>query len=369
MAASVLPSEVRSDLSAAALTSIGVGGPIAHLWPVQHPQDARNALAYARDRDLPWWVLGGGSNVVAADAGLLGVVVQPAKPAGLGVEILDVSDKCVLVRVRAGVAWDELVAHSVAQGWQGIECLSGIPGQVGAAPIQNIGAYGQEFSEVAVAVHALDTRTLASVRLESAACQFGYRSSVFKTNPDQFIVLGVDVALQRDRPPCLAYAQVRDALAETAQPSLTQVRQTVLALRRAKGMVLDPNDPDSRSCGSFFVNPVVPAETAAAVLADLVRPGETAPRWPQPAGTVKLSAAWLLERCGLGRGHGQGRVGLSTKHTLAVVNRGGATAAEVLAFADEVAQAVQARCGVTLLREPVLLGTPSLGDSAPTAAT
>ncbi len=350
-----LPHGVRTDAVGRELTTIGVGGPLGHLWPVEHAQDVRNALQFAQEHGLPWWVLGGGSNVVVADDGLPGVVVQPAVALGCGIEPLEVTAEAAVVRVRAGVTWDALVAFAVNNGWQGVECLSGIPGQVGAAPIQNIGAYGQEFAEVALAVHAIDTASLATVRLDAAACRFAYRDSVFKAQPGRWVVLGVDLALRPTGSPCVRYAQVAEAVAQAGPPTLAQVREVVLGLRRAKGMVVEANDPDSRSCGSFFVNPVMAAPVATNVLAALATPGETPPQWPQVDGSVKLSAAWLIERAGMCKGFGAGRVGLSSKHTLAVVNRGGATAAEVLAFADEVAARVHGCCGVPLEREPVLL--------------
>ncbi|MBM4344600.1 MAG: UDP-N-acetylmuramate dehydrogenase [Deltaproteobacteria bacterium] len=350
------PDSVRTDAVASELTTIGVGGQIGWLWPVQLAQDVRNALAFARDRGVPWWVLGGGSNVVVSDHGLPGVVLHPAVRPGTGIEVVDETSTQVHLRVRAGVAWDDLVAFAVHRGWQGIECLSGIPGQVGAAPIQNIGAYGQELSEVVRHVHAIDTASLQCLRVDAAACRFAYRDSVFKAEPGRAVVLAIDLVLRPTAAPCLRYPQVRDALTAVADPTVGQVRDAVLALRRAKGMVVDPADADSRSCGSFFVNPLVDAATADRVASGLALASENAPRWPQPDGTVKLSAAWLIERSGLGRGFAQGRVGLSCKHTLAIVNRGGATTTEILAFAAEVAATVRARCGVELTREPVVLG-------------
>jgi UDP-N-acetylmuramate dehydrogenase len=320
---------------------MGVGGPAKRLAWVRDADDVRRALA---GWDGPVWVLGGGSNVVVADEGLPGLVLQPS-----GKAVAWQADGHV--RAEAGVAWDRLVAAAVRRGWAGIECLSGIPGQVGAAPIQNIGAYGQEVANVLVSVSAFDRRTGELRELGAAACDFSYRDSRFKREPDRWLVLAVTLRLRPGGPPALRYAQLVDALAGVRRPSLARVRRTVLGLRRQKGMVLDAGDPDSRSCGSFFTNPVVPPALADQVEQTL---GGPMPRYPASGG-VKLSAAWLIERCGMTRGWGEGPVGLSRKHTLALVNRGGATAADVWRCAAEVRRRVRQQTGVELEPEPVAL--------------
>ena len=350
-----LADDVVRDVPAAQLTTLAVGGPLRWLWPVRHAQDARNALAFARQNAAPVWILGGGSNVVVADEGLAGVVLQPQLVAGRGIEVLEVTPQAARLRIAAGAQWDDVVAFAVEHDWQGVECLAGIPGQAGAAPIQNIGAYGQEVADVVAAVSVLDLNSEKLSTLSPTECQFSYRDSLFKRNPLRWLVLGLDIQLRPCAQPCTAYSQVEQALAAVGSPSLRDVRQTVLNLRRAKSMVIDPADANSRSCGSFFVNPVVDSAQATEVIAVLAQFGETAPQWPRADGAIKLSAAWLIERCGLAKGYGTGRVGLSMNHTLAIVNRGEATATEVIAFADHVSAVVYRGSGVQLGREPVHL--------------
>ena len=249
------------------------------------------------------------------------------------------------------------MGDGVAQGWAGLECLSGIPGLVGATPIQNVGAYGQEVADTVVAVRALEAAGGAIVTLAPAECGFAYRDSAFKHEPGRFIVLAVTYRLRPGGTPVVTYADVAAALTARgiAEPSLADVRATVLAVRRAKSMVLDPADPNRRSCGSFFTNPIVDA-------ADVVRierqaGGAPMPRWPQPGGGVKLSAGWLIEHAGFERGTRRGPVGLSTNHALAIVAHDGARAADVVAFATALRDTVRARFGVTLTPEPVFWGT------------
>ncbi|MBI5608702.1 MAG: UDP-N-acetylmuramate dehydrogenase, partial [Deltaproteobacteria bacterium] len=333
-------------------TTMGVGGPAEWLARVTSVAEAVQALDFAEQHGLQWFVVGGGSNVVIADRGLAGVVLHPALP-DVPIAVLGDDGERVLLRVAAGLDWDELVAWSVEQGLQGIECLSGIPGQVGAAPVQNIGAYGQEVAEVLLAVHGVDVAAKAARTWTAAECQLSYRDSVFKQNPQLAVVLAVDLQLWRGRPACLAYAQVQQAAAGVdveGPQGLARVRELVLQLRADKGMVVRPDDPDSRSCGSFFTNPIVDLAFAEQVRARLA-PGGAMPMWPYGTGQVKLSAAWLIEKSGLHKGFGEGRVGLSTKHTLAIVNRGGATAKEVLDFAELVVRRVQAASGVGLVAE------------------
>lgn len=356
------PASVLRDVPLAQRTTLGVGGPARWLWPVATPTDVCAALAFAASQHVPWWLIGGGSNVIVADTGLAGVVLQPCTPSHDAITVVSETAATVTIRAAAGLVWDELVAWTVAAGLQGVECLSGIPGQVGAAPIQNIGAYGQEVGDVLEEVDGVDVASRRVARWSHADCALGYRDSRFKRQPQEAVVLGVTLTLQRDHLPCLRYAQLATALAGW-QPTggtagLQRVRDAVLALRRSKGMVVDSEDPDSRSCGSYFVNPVVDPAMARQVAARLADGGEM-PAWPLATGEVKLSAAWLIERSGWRRGDTQsgGRVGLSTKHALAIVNRGGAHASEVLAFADAVAARVYQASGVALQREPIVLGT------------
>jgi UDP-N-acetylmuramate dehydrogenase len=300
-------------------------------------------------KTAPALVLAGGSNVVVADEGVPGTVVRIATR---GVE-WD-GDRLV---VAAGESWDELVAACVEDGRQGFECLAGIPGSVGATPIQNVGAYGQEVSETVESVRVLDRATDRVEELPAAACGFRYRGSIFKYD-DRRVVLSVTFRLRRERlSGPLRYAELARALGVPVGGSapLAEVREAVLALRRGKGMVIDPHDPDSVSAGSFFTNPILPADAFAA-LAERAGPDLRPPAWPEPEGHVKTSAAWLIERAGFHRGYGNGRVGISTKHTLALINRGGGTTTELLALAREIAAGVHERFGVRLVPEPVLVG-------------
>jgi UDP-N-acetylmuramate dehydrogenase len=339
------------------MTTLGLGGPARFFVDATDEEMVAGALDWARDRGLPVVVLGGGSNLVVADGGFDGLVVRVA-PRGIR---FSAAGDMVLVEAAAGEPWDEVVAQTVARGLGGLECLSGIPGLAGATPIQNVGAYGQEVAETVSAVRVLDRSTGAVSTVAAAACAFSYRDSAFKRAPDRSVVLGVTFALRPAGPPSLKYAELRRALAGVARPSLTEVRQAVLALRRAKSMVLDPGDPDCRSVGSFFTNPIVPASQAATLveraLADgVVASAEDVPRWPAPGGAVKLAAGWLIERAGVPRGLRRGPVGVSSRHALALVHHGGGTTADLLALAREIRDTVEGRFGIRLVPEPTLLG-------------
>jgi UDP-N-acetylmuramate dehydrogenase len=336
---------------------MGVGGPARFFVEAADEAAVLAALRWAQERGVPLHVLGGGSNLVVADAGVDGLVVRIALR---GVTSRETGD-AVEVTAAAGEPWDALVAHAVARGWAGLECLSGIPGLTGATPIQNVGAYGQEVSETVTAVRALDRRAGDVVTLAPEDCAFGYRSSRFRIGePDRFIMLGVTYRLRPGGAPALRYADVESDLARRgiAKPSLADVRASVLAIRRSKSMVLDPDDPNRRSCGSFFLNPVVGRATFERV--SLAAGDAAMPRWREADGRVKLSAAWLIEHAGLRRGDGPGPVILSTRHSLAIVCREGARAADVAAFAREIRARVEARFGIRLVPEPVFWGALSL---------
>jgi len=351
--------DIREQVPLAPLSTLGVGGPARYYARITSEDGVREAVEWARARDLPLLVLGGGSNVVLADEGHPGLVLHLATR---GIETRPAADT-VEVTAEAGEPWDGLVAVAVEHGWAGVECLSGIPGLVGATPIQNVGAYGQEVGETVSAVEALDLRTGRVERLTSAQCGFAYRDSRFKSaERGRFIVLRVTYALRPGGPPAVRYAELARTLEERGlgAPSLAEVRETVIGLRRRKSMVLDPEDPNARSVGSFFTNPIVPAEVADELETVLrrdgvLREGEHPPRFPAGDGRVKLSAAWLIERAGLAKGYQRGNVGLSSRHTLAIVNRGGAAASEVVALAREVRERVHDRFGVTLVPEPVFV--------------
>jgi UDP-N-acetylmuramate dehydrogenase len=310
-------------------------------------------------------VLGGGSNLVVADAGVDGLVLRVALRGIASRE----SGGEVELTAAAGEPWDTVVRLAVERGWAGLECLSGIPGLVGATPIQNVGAYGQEVSDTVAAVRVLDRAAGTAVSLAPAACGFGYRDSAFKSRtPDRYVVLAVTYRLRPGGAPAVRYAELARHLAGrgVAAPTLGDVRESVLAVRRAKSMVLDPGDPNRRSCGSFFVNPVVPAAEAERIAA--VAGDSAMPRWPEPGGQrVKLAAAWLVERAGFARGHADGAAGISTRHTLAIVAREGARAADVVRVARRVRDGVLARFGVRLHPEPVFWGFPPTKDGLPEA--
>jgi len=301
-------------------------------------------------------VLGGGSNLVVADEGFDGTVIEVAtagispdtEPDGCGTS--DPTCGGVMVTVAAGERWDDLVAQAVERGWVGLEALSGIPGSVGATPIQNVGAYGQDVSQTIAQVRVWD-RLLRGVRTFAAAdCHFGYRSSRFKADPARHVVLDVTFQLRTGTLSApIGYAELARTLGVEIgdRAPLADVRAAVLGLRRAKGMVLDPADHDTWSAGSFFTNPVLDAD----------RVPEGAPAWPQGDGTVKTSAAWLIEQAGFGKGYpGDGPVRLSTKHTLALTNRGTATTADLLSLAREIRDGVRKQFGIELVNEPVTVG-------------
>lgn len=338
----------RATIPFSELTTLRLGGPARRLVEVHSDREAIEAIATA---DGPLLVIAGGSNLVVSDEGFDGDVVRIATR---GIARRRAGGR-VRLEVAAGEPWDALVASAVAEGLAGIECLSGIPGSAGATPIQNVGAYGQEVSSTITVVQAYDRERRAVVELAPWQCGFAYRSSALKRS-DRHVVLRVTFELERSAHACpIRYAELARTLGLDlgARPPLQEVRAAVLALRRAKGMVLDPDDPDSVSAGSFFLNPVLTAEQLDALAAHAP---ERPPAWPQPDGRVKTSAAWLIERAGFGRGYGDGRIGVSHKHTLALVNRGGGTTAELLALAREIREGVRERFGVVLSPEPTLVG-------------
>jgi UDP-N-acetylmuramate dehydrogenase len=349
---------VQENVPLAPLSTLGVGGPALFYARAADRETVEAGAAWAEARALPLFVLGGGSNVVVADEGHPGLALHVVPE---GVEERH-ADGGVYVRAGAGVNWDDLVATAAANGWAGIECLSGIPGRVGATPIQNVGAYGQDVSETITSVEAFDVAARTPVILSNQECGFGYRSSRFKgPDRDRFIILAVEYRLVPGGAPAVRYPDVQRHLAErgVADPTLGQVRQSVVEIRRRKSMVLDPADPNARSVGSFFMNPVVSAGTGTAVqerAARMKAPGaDPMPRWPVPGGGVKLSAAWLIERAGFRRGYRKGKAGISHNHTLALINCGGATAREVIALAREIRDGVRATFGVSLVPEPVFV--------------
>jgi UDP-N-acetylmuramate dehydrogenase len=327
-------------------TTLRVGGPVADFVVATSEAELIEAVRQADASGKPVLVLGGGSNVLVTDSGFDGRVVA-VRTSGVQSD----ADACggAVVRVAAGEVWDDLVTRAVGQGWVGVEALAGIPGLVGATPIQNVGAYGQEVSETIASVRCWDRQAGEVRTLFNRDCRFGYRTSRLKQEPGRWVVLEVVFQLRLgDLGAPVAYAELARSLGVEpgARATLAEVRDSVLALRRAKGMVLDATDHDTWSAGSFFTNPVLAPE-------DLP---DGAPSWPQPDGRVKTSAAWLIEQAGFARGHGNARAAVSSKHSLALTNRGGATAADLVTLAREVRDGVRARFGIELVNEPVLVG-------------
>jgi UDP-N-acetylmuramate dehydrogenase len=329
--------QVRRDVPLADLTTLAVGGPIERLVEVEDDAELVAAVREADESGRPLLLLGGGSNVVAPDEGWPGDVVAVRSR---GIE--RIGERLV---VQAGHDWDDLVAYTVGDDLAGMEALSGIPGSTGATPVQNVGAYGQEVAQTVTAVRVYDRAEKSEYTLTPAECGFAYRDSRLKREPGRFVVLDVTFALhpgELSRP--VGYAELARRLGVEIgeRAPLPAVRAAVLELRRGKGMVLDPADPDSRSAGSFFTNPIVPVERAV----------EGCPSWPAGDGHVKLSAAWLVQHAGFGRGTREGHVGTSSRHSLALTTEPGATAAELLAFADRIVATVREKFGVRLEREP-----------------
>lgn len=344
----------------APLTTIGIGGPARYFFEAGSVDDLRLALQWASRHGLPAFVLGGGSNVLISDEGFDGLVIRTAIRGVVHAK----HGGSVAVTAGAGESWDALVQLAVERNWSGIEALSGIPGSVGATPIQNVGAYGQEVAETILQVEALHRATGTMRAFTPEDCRFAYRHSIFKGEAkDEFVVTSVRFRLEPAGAPALRYPELQRTVAERFgdAPGLNQVREAVLDIRRKKGMVLDPSDPDTRSDGSFFMNPIVAAEELQAFMAraTAIEPSLRAdeiPVFPMPDGRAKLSAAWLIERAGFRRGWGAGKAGLSSKHTLAIVNRGGATARDVLGVVAEIQKTVANRFGVALRPEPNFIG-------------
>jgi UDP-N-acetylmuramate dehydrogenase len=338
---------LQHDVPLAPLTTIGIGGPAKFFIRATTVDELRDALAWANEQQHRIFILGGGSNLLIADEGFDGLVIH-MNLRGVTVESVD---EYAMVRVAAGEPWDEFVAMTVENGWSGVECLSGIPGSTGATPIQNVGAYGQEVSETIARVEALDRTTSLVRSFTNWDCRFGYRSSLFKNyERDRWVVLAVTFRLKVGGSATVRYPELRKHLEErgVALDDLAHVREAVIAIRKRKGMVLDPNDPDTRSDGSFFMNPILTAEQFEQFRAR----AENAPSFPSSDGTVKLSAAWLIEHAGFTKGFTHGNVGLSSKHSLAVINRGDGTAREVRELVAMIQEKVRATFGVEIHPEP-----------------
>ena len=347
----------QENISLAPLTTFKVGGPARYFIDAHSEHEVSEAVAFAFARKLPLFVLGGGSNLLVSDSGWPGLVLKVSLA---GVEFEGDREK-MLFHAGAGENWDELVALAVSKNCGGVECLSGIPGTIGGTPVQNVGAYGQEVSETIANVRALEIATGTVLDLSNNDCGFSYRSSIFNnTRRGEFIVLQVSYRLCRNARPRIEYADIRNFFATTNvdKPTLQQVRDAVRSIRQSKAMLLVEGDEDCRSAGSFFKNPIVSAAEADRIqaLAQQRAPGKTMPRYPASNGQVKLAAAWLVEQSGFAKGYSMGPVGISRKHALAIVNRGGATAKDILALKEQIEKKVFDMWGVSLQPEPVFVG-------------
>jgi UDP-N-acetylmuramate dehydrogenase len=346
--------DIQENIALAPLTTLRVGGNARYFACAVSAEDVESAVAFARDKNLPLFVLGGGSNVLISDKGWPGLILQ------IGISGIDHRHEHETIRliVGAGEDWDSFVAFCVSRNLVGVECLSGIPGSVGATPVQNVGAYGQEVSQTIASVLVFDLSKKEVREMEAADCGFGYRSSIFNTRErGRYIILRVTYELRHGGSPNLSYADLQKYfVGRDNAPTIGEVRKAVLEIRSSKGMLITPGDPDSRSAGSFFKNPVL----TTAQFDHLVRSAQErnlqVPSYPALSQQKKISAAWLVENSGFAKGYVKGRAGISSKHALALVNCGNATAAEITALRDEIQQRVEKQWGIKLEPEPVLVG-------------
>jgi len=339
-------------------TTLGLGGPAKTFVSADTEQALVRAVRSADRAGEPVLLIGGGSNLVVADAGFPGTVIHVNTR---GLTFIDAGDGAVNVTVAAGADWDDVVAATVGEGLAGLEPLSGIPGRAGATPIQNVGAYGREVAEVITGVRVYDRQEDQILIIQNRGCQFSYRSSLFKSGPPRYVVLDVTFRLLRQSLSApVKYAELASELGVEMgeRAEVGEVRAAVIKIRSRKGMVLNPGDPDTRSAGSFFTNPVISAgEFAGVETAAAAREAGQVPRYPAGGGLVKVPAAWLIEHSGFAKGYGApGPARVSSKHTLALVNAGEAKTADLLALAREIVAGVQAAYGVTLTPEPILIG-------------
>lgn len=346
--------KLQENVPLAPFTTFGVGGPARYFSEAHTEAELRHAIDFARSRSLPLFVLGGGSNLVVSDAGFEGVVVRISIK---GIDESDTGSKR-LFQAGAGEDWDAFVAHAIDKNCAGIECLSGIPGTIGATPVQNVGAYGQEVADTITNVYALDLELGEIEEFSSEACGFAYRTSIFNTIArGRYIILGVRFALEKNGQPKIEYRDLKQHFAGPGgSPSLLEVRSAVREIRHGKGMLIVEGDEDCRSAGSFFKNPIVSQSKFAEVSAIAHKRGLQAPSYPAPDTQVKIPAAWLVENSGFAKGTTRGRAAISRRHSLAIVNLGGATAAEIVALKDEIQRSVADHFGINLQPEPVFVG-------------
>ncbi len=345
---------IEENIPLAPLTTLKVGGNARYFAAAKNVSDVRQAVNYARSHDFPIFVLGGGSNLVVSDAGWPGLVLKVGIP---GIEERS-EDGNVLFEVGAGEDWDTFVARAVGRNCAGVECMSGIPGSVGGTPVQNVGAYGQEVAETIESVQAFDLRDSEVRELCNEACGFSYRTSIFNTTErGRYIILRVTYSLTPGGEPRIGYADLQKYFAgRNITPSLAETRDAVRRIRASKAMLITPGDEDCRSAGSFFKNPVLSAEQYQELSQRALARGLQIPSYPALDAQRKVSAAWLVEHSGFSKGYDSGRVGISRKHALAIVNRGEATADEVLALKNQIQERVQEIWGIPLDAEPVFVG-------------
>jgi UDP-N-acetylmuramate dehydrogenase len=348
---------LQENVPLAPLTTFRLGGPARFFIEAKSAADVQEAVNFAQSKNQPLFVLGGGSNLVVADSGWPGLVLKIAAP-GIEQRPRHNDEGKILFDAGAGESWDRFVSHAVMVHCAGVECLSGIPGSVGGTPVQNVGAYGQEVSETIESVEVFDRKDGQVRELCREACGFTYRSSIFNTSErGRFIILRVTYALTPHGEPHLEYADLkRHFEGRETRPNLAETREAVRHIRARKGMLIVPGDPDCQSAGSFFKNPVLSQPQHADLEKRAQAKGLTLPSYPALVKSHKVSAAWLVEKSGFARGYGFGHVGISSKHALAIVNRGEATAAEVLALKDQIQQRVEELWAVKLEPEPVMVG-------------
>ncbi len=345
------------NIPLAPLTTLKIGGPAKYFVGAASAGEVQEAVAFARSRGLPLFILGGGSNVVISDNGWPGLVLKVAIP-GIDRESGYDEEGKILFSAGAGESWDKFVSHAVQAHCAGVECLSGIPGSVGGTPVQNVGAYGQEVSDTIRTVQVLDLKDGQVRELCREACGFAYRSSIFNTTESgRFVVLRVSYALTPDGKPYIAYADLkRHFEGRESLPNLAETREAVRHIRARKGMLITPEDPDCQSAGSFFKNPVLSDTQHADLKQRAAARGLQVPSYPALDSRQKISAAWLVEHSGFSKGFAWDHVSISSKHALAIVNRGGATAAEIVALKDQIQQRVEEIWGISLEPEPVMVG-------------
>ncbi|MBI4135712.1 UDP-N-acetylmuramate dehydrogenase [Candidatus Uhrbacteria bacterium] len=349
--------EARENEPLAPYTTFKIGGPAKYFFVAKSADDMVATVSAALDCGVPFFVLAGGSNILVSDQGFDGLVILSAIK-GLHTEL---KGGKAMVTAGAGENWDELVARATEQNWAGIECLSGIPGTVGAAPVQNIGAYGQSVGDVVHSVEAVDSRDGARITFDNAGCEFGYRASIFKKMKGRYIIVAVTIALAPNAPPLLAYHDLQECF-KGKSPMLSEVRRAVIEIRARKGYVIMPEYECYKTAGSFFMNPII-SDTEFQALRPKIKECPSPWYWELDDGRIKVSAACLLQSAGFSKGYRKGNVGISPKHSLSIVNFGGASAVDVVGLAEDIKKSVQEKFGINLKEEVQLVGFKKLDKS------